>query len=962
MAPLAERFRDALQDAGQDVDPAELNLAVDLVRLLVRATGRQIGGKGRVVVEQTLAARSRLNSSARNTLIDLALAPRFRTAIDPSELRAFEGFFGSEAATKLRGEQTEELGLQGFAIRYGPESSLLLLDALFRVASADARLEDVQARRLERAALDLGVDEIVVTALFQRYDPAHAAGDHSWAISGTQMTVGRAPGNDIVIPDPQIAKYHCSFLFVGGRWRVEARSGRPVLVDGELVTSSPVLDSSRIGVGPWTLQLTEGRINAYGHRSFQPLSVRGLYRKIGDVSLLSGVSFTVFTGEVIALVGPSGAGKTTLINAISGIAPADGGDVLLGGRNFHTQLAADPSGVGFVPQEDLVHPELTVEESLYYSGLLRFSPDVTRTDIQQEVERVLQELDIRQIASNRIGDTLKRGISGGQRKRVNLGQEMLTRSTRVLFLDEPTSGLDPRSSYGIAKKVRVAADGGRIVFLVTHDLSAGLIQQVDHLLVLVEGGHLAYFGRPEDACRYFKVASPDLIFERLSDRSPGDWASEYRDSKDYRRFVQSREQLLGLDEPVEEDEWDAADEKTAILPPKRPNSLHQLRTMTARYLRTKMRDRVGMSVILAQPPLLALVMWIVFPAPTVPALFMISLSWIWFGMSASVRELIVDRAIWRRERRVGVGVTAYVGSKVLVLGGMVALQCVTFTVMTWFALGFGGPSKVLEVESGLEGAVESVNVQVGDWVGPDQVVISFEGREKFERQIQSLQDEIAHIKTLGLSEREEIAQLRGPTRQRDKIQSQLVHTEVRVSKDRSQIVEVIAQPGESVASGQALVKVETDYYGFSLLELLIISVLTGFAGFSLALLVSAVFSSSVAAVSTLPLLIIPQICFSAILVPLQGMGALAKSITWVTIERYAFEATIKAGDYVDEWGGHMDDPFESSPTNGALYDLGFKINQQEFGLPLSTSLGALLAFSVLFLSITWFVVWRRDRL
>ena len=126
------------------------------------------------------------------------------------------------------------------------------------------------------------------------------------------------------------------------------------------------------------------------------------------------------------------------------------------------------------------------------------------------------------------------------------------------------------------------------------------------------------------------------------------------------------------------------------------------------------------------------------------------------------------------------------------------------------------------------------------------------------------------------------------------------------------------------------------------------------------LMVSAIFSSGVAAVSTLPLLIIPQICFSAILVPLKGMGVVAKGITWVTIERYAFEATIKAGSRVDEWVIHE---FENKPSRGALFDLGFRTSSsQDMGLALSTSLSALAAFSVLFLSIAWFVVWRRDRL
>ena len=196
--------------------------------------------------------------------------------------------------------------------------------------------------------------------------------------------------------------------------------------------------------------------------------------------------FSIFGGELIALIGPSGCGKTTLLNAINGVAPADSGSVMLNGHSFHSLLQDDRSLIGIVPQDDLVLPELTVEEALYYSGRLRLSADSTEEEIQSQVERVLQELDILHIRSSRIGDALKRGISGGQRKRVNLGQELLSQNTKILFLDEPTSGLDPRASQGIVKLVRGLADRGRIVFLVTHDLTDGIINQVDNLLAMVK--------------------------------------------------------------------------------------------------------------------------------------------------------------------------------------------------------------------------------------------------------------------------------------------------------------------------------------------------------------------------------------------------------------------------------------------------------------------------------------------
>ena len=175
----------------------------------------------------------------------------------------------------------------------------------------------------------------------------------------------------------------------------------------------------------------------------------------------------------------------------------------------------DKSLVEFVPQDDLVNPELTVEESLTCSGRLRMGNRVSKQVLENEVNRVLTELDIHHIRKSRIGDALRRGISGGQRKRVNLGQELMTRSTRILFLDEPMSGLDPRASQDIMSLTRQLADSGRIVFLVTHDLTPQVMAQVDHLLVLAPGGRLAHFGPPAEACRWFGVATPDAIFNRF---------------------------------------------------------------------------------------------------------------------------------------------------------------------------------------------------------------------------------------------------------------------------------------------------------------------------------------------------------------------------------------------------------------------------------------------------------------
>ena len=838
MGRLHEAFSEALEVRDQILEPSLVRLAADLAQLLVRQRGMDVGAHERLALDEVLSARTGIAPQVRQVLLELALAPQYRTELSTAEVDAFEQRFGPEAGGQLREEQRSELDLAGFAERYGAEEALLLLDALFRVAAADGAIHAAEARRLDDAASQLGVDGVLLSALFQRYDPRYAAGEITWELEGDRVTVGRSAGNDIVLSDPQVARHHCTFVKTGDHWRVvDAKSGRPVLVDGEPVPDSrPLTDRSVVRIGPWELRVIDGQLRGFGNRSFKALSVRDLDRKIGDIVLLEDMSFTVFSGELIALVGPSGAGKTTLINAIAGIAPADSGAVMLGDEDFHAILEGNPSAVGIVPQDDLVHPELAVEESLFYSGRLRYAADVASAEVRGEVDRVLQELDIEHIRKSRIGDALKRGISGGQRKRVNLGQELLTRSTRVLFLDEPTSGLDPRSAQSIVRQVRQLADQGRIVFLVTHDLTPAIMDLVDHLLVMLPGGRLGYIGPPRGACRFFGVESSDKIFDVLGQKEPTEWAAEFRESADFKKYVTTREHLL-----VQREEL-----KPAVAPAeerskhKPPGFFTQLTTLTARYMRTKLRDKAGLAVLTIQPPILALLIWLVFPVPTTRLMFMLSLSCLWFGMSIGVRELIIDRTIWRRERKVGVGVTAYLGSKLLVLGALNALQCFAFTAIVHQTMGLGK-------------------------------------------------------------------------------------------------------------------------YGYSLLELGGAEIATGLVGMTLGLMLSALYTSSEAAVGTLPLLLIPNICFSSIMVSLRDMTELPTAITWVTMQRYAFDLSLKVGTHLEDTT-RIPGKWEKKPITGPLYDLGLKgADVEDMGLEIPELYGALAAFAVVFLVITWVGTWARDR-
>jgi ABC-type multidrug transport system ATPase subunit len=682
LTALEDRFRAALGERNTPSREESIQFAVEFTRLLARVLPEEVSVEARRAMQAALTARSDLQADAIALLIDMALAPEYRAVVEDRELRAFGARFGHAEEEALRAVVSEEVNLRSFADKYGAAEGLLLLDSLFAVCAVDGVIDRGEISQLQQAATELGIDPMLVGALFRKHDSRYATGDFAFKLELPRYVIGRSNAAGIQLPDPTVAVKHAEVVRQpDGSWRiVDLGSGRPTLLNGNPISSAPLRPGDSLRLGPYTLSLDKAQttLTAFGTRSFSALSVRNLKRKIGKVSLLDAVSFTVFSGEVIAVVGPSGGGKTTLLSAIAGIAPADTGDVLLDGQDFHQLLANDRSIVGIVPQDDVVHPELTVEESLFYSGRLRFPKDVGTEAIQAEVDRVLEELSIAHIRSSRIGDALRRGISGGQRKRVSLGQELLTRSTKVLFLDEPTSGLDPQTAQEIVSLVRQLADDGRIIFIVTHDVTPSVMSMVDHLLVLAPGGRLAWFGPPDEGCAYFGTSSADEIFAKLQEAKPEDWGNKYRESQSFRKFVRTREHLLGLDGlEVEKKGTRARVVRSVWL---------QYRTLTRRYAMAKLRDRTGTFVLLAQAPILALAMWIVFPAPDMPMIFMLALSALWFGASGSVRELIADRTIWRREARVGLGTLPYIASKVSVLGALVVGQCTLLAAMNWALL------------------------------------------------------------------------------------------------------------------------------------------------------------------------------------------------------------------------------------------------------------------------------------
>jgi ABC transport system ATP-binding/permease protein len=223
------------------------------------------------------------------------------------------------------------------------------------------------------------------------------------------------------------------------------------------------------------------------------------------------VSLAVEPGELVAVVGGSGTGKTTLLLALAGVQPAARGAVCYDGVDYYADLKAFHSQLGYVPQDDIIHRELPLARTLRYAAQLRLPAGTPPAAADGAVDDVLRILDLTEHGDVPVGQ-----LSGGQRKRASIAAELLPRP-RAFFLDEPTSGLDPATAADFIDHLRRIADTGTTVMFTTH--SPVDVAMCDKIVFLARGGVLAFVGSPAEACRYFQTAGIEEIYQRLADEA-----------------------------------------------------------------------------------------------------------------------------------------------------------------------------------------------------------------------------------------------------------------------------------------------------------------------------------------------------------------------------------------------------------------------------------------------------------
>ena len=496
-------------------------------------------------------------------------------------------------------------------------------------------------------------------------------------------TIGRANDNDIVIQDVLASRHH-AFLVdspLGTEIR-DAHSVNGTFVNGVRVGSAVLNEGDVITIGNIDLVFTDGNLIRRTEAATRSggLEVNSVHFRIDGKELLDGISLTARPGTLTAIIGGSGAGKTTLSRLIAGYTRPSAGSVTFEGHNIHAEYATMRSRIGMVPQDDVVHRQLTVNQALGYAAELRLPPDTSKQERAQVVAQVLEELDLTKHADTRVDK-----LSGGQRKRASVALELLTQPS-LLLLDEPTSGLDPALDRQVMLMLRQLADAGRVVLVVTHSVS--YLDVCDQILLIAPGGKTAFNGPPGQVGAALGTTNWADIFANVgADPDEANRRFLEREGRSQQSQAPARGSPADLGEPVHTD------------------LLRQLSTIARRQVRLVVSDRLY-TVFLALLPFLtgAIALTVKGPhpglgpadplgaAPTQPQYIMVLLNFgaVFMGTALTIRDLIGERAIFRREQAVGLSTTAYLLAKIAVFFVFATIQAAIATFIV--RLGKGAPT------------------------------------------------------------------------------------------------------------------------------------------------------------------------------------------------------------------------------------------------------------------------------
>jgi ABC-type multidrug transport system ATPase subunit len=526
--------------------------------------------------------------------------------------------------------------------------------------------------------------------------------------------IGRDVTNEVVLDSPNVSRFHAQIERVGQRYRLtDLRSANGTFVNEQRITGDVWLqpeDVVRIGRHRLVIGQDElGQFDETRGLKVDAVDLNKWVRK--DLNILKNISVAFKPREFIVVVGQSGGGKSTLVDAIAGYRPATQGVVLVNGTNIYSNFDAVHDDIGYVPQRDIIHYELTVYQALAYAAKLRMPRDATKEDRHQRIMEVLKDLDMLERK-----DTPISRLSGGQIKRVSIGVELLTKPG-LFFLDEPTSGLDPGTETAFMHLMRRLADQGRTIIMITH--ATKNVMLADKVVFLARGGYLVWFGPPDEALQYFdqyrsererraKEMEFDQIYAILDDKSKGsakDWADHFEAHPAHQKYVAEplKAARTLVTQPAK------AEKKSPTRPKSRSSSLHQFLVLSARNLKILTRDRTSLILMLLAPVLIGALELVLAPlmgrnlfdfmegeaATGSTTLFLLAINTLLVGGFSQMREFVKESDVYKRERLVNIKIFPYVASKVWVALILAFYQGAAFCIIHFIAYDVPGGGEMI---------------------------------------------------------------------------------------------------------------------------------------------------------------------------------------------------------------------------------------------------------------------------
>lgn len=524
------------------------------------------------------------------------------------------------------------------------------------------------------------------------------------------MTIGRDPSNKIVLSAPAVSRFHAEVEKVGQRYRVrDLRSSNGTFVNGQAITTETwVQPGDAIQVGPYRFVVADGSISQSDQSEGVSVEIVGLNKWVSkSLNILQDISLAFKPKEFIVVVGQSGGGKSTLVDAISGYRPATHGKVIVNKTiDVYKEFDAIRSTIGYVPQKDIIHMELTVFQALDYAAQLRMPADTTAAERLKRVEEVMDDLDLKHRRDTQISR-----LSGGQQKRVSIGVELLTKPG-LFFLDEPTSGLDPGMETELMRLMRRLADQGRTIVMITH--ATKNVMLADKVVFLARGGYLAWFGPPEEALAYFdqyrterdRRANPmefDHIYTLLDNDELGSapqWAERFRKDAAYQKYI--AEPLSGDSNKAKADAPRAASK--ALSSRNQVSALRQFFILSARNVKILTRDWFSLALLLVTAPIMASLDFMLASGvgpdsfgfkegnfnDVIVSLIVLSNTTMLVGGLAFMRELVKEREIYKRERMVNLKLSSYIMSKIWVALLLAIYQTICYVAIRYTAFKMPG--------------------------------------------------------------------------------------------------------------------------------------------------------------------------------------------------------------------------------------------------------------------------------